>query len=323
LGRGELTSAQQIADQMLEIAERTGDRADLTRAHLNQGFAHFARGALLGAERHFKASIAYYNEAEFSASFNDPRVAALCFLGGNSWHLGMADTARAHFHDATSLVEHLKRPGSLNFLLIIACGYYLSCREPGNVQRAAELLVTLTTEQQIPEYTAYASAYLGWAIAEQGRTNEGIALIRAGLDSLTILGNRSGLPQLFSAFGEELARAGHLEEALAAIEQALSAVGEQQIYLPGVLWQRGEVHQQLGDETKAADDFRETIAVAQRIGSKAFELRATTSLARLLAKQGNRYEARARLAAIYNWFTEGFETADPKDAKTLLDELGR
>jgi adenylate cyclase len=118
------------------------------------------------------------------------------------------------------------------------------------------------------------------------------------------------------------ARAGQLEEALATIEQAFSAVGEMQIYLPGVLWWRGELHLKRGDETKAAADFREAVVAARRMGSKAFELRATTSLARLLAKQGKRVEARAMLSEIYNWFTEGSDTADLKDAKALLDELG-
>ena len=69
--------------------------------------------------------------------------------------------------------------------------------------------------------------------------------------------------------------------------------------------------------------FREAIEVARELGARRFELRATTSLARLLAKQGKRDEARAMLADIYNWFTEGFDTADLKDAKALLDELGR
>jgi predicted ATPase len=68
-------------------------------------------------------------------------------------------------------------------------------------------------------------------------------------------------------------------------------------------------------------DFREAIALAQRIGAKAWELRATMSLARLLDKQGERDNARAMLADIYVWFTEGFDTADLKDAKALLDEL--
>jgi tetratricopeptide (TPR) repeat protein len=126
---------------------------------------------------------------------------------------------------------------------------------------------------------------------------------------------------LFIALSEAQARAGQMEEAFATIEQAFSAVGEVQIWLPGVLWWRGELHLKRGDETLADRDFRETIAAARRIGSKAYELRATTSLARLLASQGKRDEARAMLAAIYNQFTEGFDTADLKDAKELIDEL--
>ena len=73
----------------------------------------------------------------------------------------------------------------------------------------------------------------------------------------------------------------------------------------------------------AEADFREAIALAQKMTAKAWELRATTSLARLLASQGNRDKARTMLAEIYNWFTEGFDTADLKDAKSLLDELGK
>ena len=72
---------------------------------------------------------------------------------------------------------------------------------------------------------------------------------------------------------------------------------------------------------EAAQCFREAIDVARRQSAKSWELRATTSLARLLDKQGKRHEARAMLAEIYNWFTEGFDTADLKDAKALLEEL--
>ena len=126
---------------------------------------------------------------------------------------------------------------------------------------------------------------------------------------------------LLGALSEAQTRAGQNENALASIDQAFSAVGEMQCYLPGVLWRRGELHLKPDSENKAADDFRDTIAVARRVGSKAYELRATTSLARLLAKQGRRDEARAMLAEIYGWFTEGFDTADLKDAKALLEVL--
>ena len=215
--------------------------------------------------------------------------------------------------------ERLKSPTHLGFSLLLASAFYIDLREPGNVNEVAERLCTLASEQQLPDFVAAGSGFRGWAMAEQGRTDEGIALIRAGLDSTVFVGGGRSLA--LQALSEAQARAGQLEEALATIEQAFSAVGEMQVYLPGVFWRRGELHLQRGDETKAAGDFQEAIAVARRIGSKAYELRATTSLARLLAKRGKRDEARAMLAEIYNWFTEGFDTADLKDAKALLDEL--
>ena len=84
---------------------------------------------------------------------------------------------------------------------------------------------------------------------------------------------------------------------------------------------RGELRLKIGQTALAEADFRESIALAQKMRAKGWELRATMSLARLLAKQGKRDEARTMLADIYNWFTEGFDTADLKDAKALLDEL--
>jgi class 3 adenylate cyclase/tetratricopeptide (TPR) repeat protein len=319
-GLADITAAQQIADQMLQIAERTGGSFALSVAHQDQGWSLSARGDIIGGSQHFQSSIAAFNEADFPADSINPCIGSLCGSSVNSWHLGMADTARAQIHEAISSAERMNRSVSLVLPLVIASALYVYLREPENLQKVAERLFTIVIEQQIREFVAFASIYRGSAMAEQGRIDEGIALIR---DSLSRSGNRSSLPGFLIVLSEAHARAGQLEEALAAIDQAFTTVGEQQILLPGVLWQRGEVHLLLGDETSSAADFREAIRVAQRIGSKAFELRATTSLARLLAKQGKRDEARAMLADIYNWFTEGFDTVDLKDAKALLDELGR
>ncbi len=90
---------------------------------------------------------------------------------------------------------------------------------------------------------------------------------------------------------------------------------------PETLRLRGELRLNQRQEEPAESDFREAIMLAQKMSAKAWELRATMSLARLLAKQGRRDDARAMLANIYDWFTEGFDTADLKDAKTLLDQL--
>jgi tetratricopeptide (TPR) repeat protein len=319
-GQGEWTAAQQIAEQLMEIAQSSGSRYGLTLAHMDQGQSFMIRGDLTQAMQHLEATIASYHEADWSGSIVQPHAGALARISLVLWLLGSANQGRAKIRESISLSERSKNHTSMEEALFCASSLYMHLREPGNVDAVAERLFTLAGEQQRPMYVAYASVYRGWAMAEQGRTDEGIALIRAGLDSLVTLGLRSN-PGELKALSEAQAHAGQLEEALATIEQGFAAVGEMQYYLPGVLWWRGELHLRRGNEAFADRDFRDTLAVARRMGSKAYELRATTSLARLLAKQGKRDEARAMLAEIYGWFTEGFDTADLKDAKALLEEL--
>jgi predicted ATPase len=110
-------------------------------------------------------------------------------------------------------------------------------------------------------------------------------------------------------------------EALETVEQTLRLNRGELIYHPEILRLRGELRLKPGQTELAEADFREAIALAQKMSAKAWELRATMSLGRLLASKGRCDEAHTMLAEIYNWFTEGFDTADLKDAKALLDEL--
>ena len=108
---------------------------------------------------------------------------------------------------------------------------------------------------------------------------------------------------------------------LITIEEALRANPEELLFWPNILTCRRELRLKRGQPELAETDFRDAIASAQKMSAKSFELRATTSLARFLRDTNRRDEARAILAEIYNWFTEGFDTADLKDAKALLDKL--
>jgi len=120
-------------------------------------------------------------------------------------------------------------------------------------------------------------------------------------------------------------RAEELTEGLAVVDEALSLVSQtQERWIEAELWRlKGELARQTGLEglPEAENCLRKAIAVARSQEAQLWELRATTSLARLLRDTNRRDEARAMLADIYNWFTEGFDTADVKDAKALLDEL--
>jgi len=116
-------------------------------------------------------------------------------------------------------------------------------------------------------------------------------------------------------------RDGAVVDALETLEQALQVNPDELVFRPEIFRVRGELRLKQGQTELAATDFREAIALARSMGARAWELRVTMSLARLLVKQGRCGEARTSLAEIYGWFTEGFDTADLKDAKGLLSEL--
>jgi tetratricopeptide (TPR) repeat protein len=135
------------------------------------------------------------------------------------------------------------------------------------------------------------------------------------------IGTRVGIPAYTAYLAAALERQGDIVEALEKVEEALQLNPDELYYRPEIFRLRGDFRLKQGQPELAEADFQESIKLARRMGAKARELRTTMSLARLLASQGHRERARAMLAEIYNWFTEGFDTADLKEAKALLDEL--
>jgi predicted ATPase len=135
------------------------------------------------------------------------------------------------------------------------------------------------------------------------------------------VGNRITVTLFINSLAAAQRLDGAIADALDTIEQALQFNPAELIYRPETFRLRDELRLEQGQAELAGGDFREAITLARSMGAKAWELRATMSLARLLAKQGRRDEARAMLAPILNWFSEGLDTADLKDAKALLNEL--
>ena len=152
---------------------------------------------------------------------------------------------------------------------------------------------------------------------------ESISLIRLGLGGLVESGARLSISEYLTCLAEAQVVDGKIGDALDALEEALQANPEEVIFRPNILTFRGELRLKLGQRKVAEADFRDALALAQKMGAKAWELRATMNLARLLSDANRRGEARTMLAQICNWFTEGFDTADLKDAKALLDDLAQ
>jgi predicted ATPase len=161
----------------------------------------------------------------------------------------------------------------------------------------------------------------GWAQAQVGHPDEGVVLIREALTAYRANGSLVSVPTRLTWLAEAQALGGAVADGLRTIAEALSVNPTERYWLPETLRVRGDIRRRQGEEELAEADFRDAIALAREMSAKAWELRAATSLARLWRHQGKRAEARDLLAPIYDWFTEGFDTQDLKEAKVLLDEL--
>ncbi len=189
----------------------------------------------------------------------------------------------------------------------------------------AERNIALASQYGFHWELAFSTLQRGWARAHLGQPDQGVAELRAGLDQLNEIGVSTRVAHFTSQLLEGLLKARRIEEGLELVSEAVAfaqATGAK-FYEPDYYRLEGDLLLTKGAEQTASAEgcFRKAIEIAGQHGAKWFELRATMSLARLLEKQGRRDEARAMLAEIYGWFTEGFDTADLKDAKALLDEL--
>ena len=239
--------------------------------------------------QHFESVIACCKDNDFSGEAVNPHVAALAGIGRVLWHQGFADQARAKVRESIALAERSRQPANLAQSISMASGLYHELREPENAQGAAERLFEIASKGQLAPSLSFANVSRGWAMAERGRADEGIALIREGLDSLR--GRGTSIVPLI-ALSEAQSRTDRPDAALISIEQALSAAGEQRINLLRARWRRGELFAERGDHVRARDDFRDVIEVA--LGAPA---RRHTNCAPRPASRGcstNRASARRR-----------------------------
>jgi tetratricopeptide (TPR) repeat protein len=315
---GELSIASGLADQALDLALRDGGPAILAHVYLLQLMVHYSRGDFVGAEKHFAIGLKFFDYPRFKES-PDRRLAAFSYANCSAWALGHVDIARERLAHMMGAVNK-NNPHDQAFARIQGAILLVSMREYEQAEDLVAAALLLSERNQFPSETAMARWLLGAARSQLGRPTEGIELIRLGIAGLSEVKQRIGITHRTVWLAAAQAQAGGVD-ALGTIEQALEANPEEMAYRPEALRIRGELRLKHGRRQLAETDFRDSIAMARAMSAKSWELRSTMSLARLLATQNCRDEARTLLAEIYNWFTEGFDTADLKEAKALLDEL--
>jgi tetratricopeptide (TPR) repeat protein len=322
--RGETRAALALAEQMLEIAHGIGTPAALATALSAQGYTHYLLGDLADAHRYVLEAIERYHQA----NSRSPRLAGdpLVFAAQNEWHLGHPDQALRYVDDAISRARRLDNPFAVGFAVWFGANVHGFRRDFKRAREANDEAVRLGAGSGFALLNAIGKVLGAWVRAQMGEVTGAIDQIREGLEELNAIKFYTTRAKYLVYLCETQILAGALDDAIVSVEQALQTNPDELIYRPESLRLRGELQLKRDPGGKvqlevAEQDFRDAIEIAQRMGGKSWELRATTSLVRLFAKQGRRDEARTMLAEIYGWFTEGFDTADLIEAKALLDEL--
>jgi predicted ATPase len=344
--RAEYKTAHELAEQSLRLAQRVQDPYLLVWAHYFLGDTLHYLGELALARVHLEQGIALYDPQQHCASAfragGDPGTNSLLGVAWALWFLGYPDQTLKRLHEALTLAQEISHPLNLTYALAYAAMLRSLRREGQVAQEWAEATITLASEQGFPYWLAFGTVLRGWALAELGQEEEGIAQIRQGLAAWRATGADMWRPYFFALLAEAYGKAGQAEEGLSTLSEALALVNrtgerfyEAELYrVKGELSLQSEVRSpkseitspqpstpSLQAETEAEACFLKAIEIARRQQAKSLELRATTSLARLWQQQGKHHAARNTLSDIYGWFTEGFETADLKEAKVLLEEL--
>jgi class 3 adenylate cyclase/tetratricopeptide (TPR) repeat protein len=325
IARGEPLRAREICRRHLDLAEQSGAVEILAPAHWIIELSTLFSGDLNETRRlshewreRFEAAPHGAFPVNLSVTVSQHCCLAVHLQGGISeaLKLGQESLGRA---------RALNHQFTLGMVLIHVGWLYHVRREPEAVREVAEAAMALGEEHGFPEWLEWGRWLHGWALAELGDIERGVAEMEAGLAGFVPIG---GVPR--QAFTAAMLAKGY--EKLGRIDQAIAMLEDQRVRIErsGERLDEAELYRVKGELLYARDGaggsegescLRKAIEIARRQESRWWELRATMSLARLLDKQGRRNEARTMLAEIYGWFTEGFDTADLKDAKALLDEL--
>jgi predicted ATPase len=328
-GRGALSTAQELGEQLYELAQRAAEPTHLLEAHDVLGSTLVFLGEYRAARLHLEQGIALAapaaQRAQALRNGVASGVACRAFAALTLWCLGYPAQAVQQSQEALTLAQELAHPYSLTLAQHFATWLHYRRREAPAVQMLADALLTLATAQEFPLHAGYGTCWRGWALAMQDQGEAGLEELRQGMAAVLATGQNLSRSSCMILLAEAVGHTGQIEEGLHLLTEALEAFeasGRGDMLTEAYRLRGGLLlRQATPDAPQAEACFQQALVIARRQQAKSWELRAALSLARLWQQQGKRVQAYDLLASIYRWFTEGFDTADLQDAKTLLDTL--
>jgi tetratricopeptide (TPR) repeat protein/energy-coupling factor transporter ATP-binding protein EcfA2 len=325
---GQYSTSLKFAEQMSQIAEQSKDpmlEASCCYAHT---WPLLNMGDLVQTVEYGKRMMDVYNQEKqgFLAYLIGYDVGVFNQGIGSwaQWILGYPDQALRQLNEAVNIARKLGHRHTLAFVLLLDCELNWFLGNFPQIDKDTEELVPFCEKNGFIYIGAHGYFYRGEKAVLEGKVKEGIAQMRQSLAIMEATGTLTCFSRLRARVAEACRKAGDVEEGLSAVDWALEAVQKyDERYMEAELYRlKGELLRMRGEpENEVEKYFRQAIELSRLRSAKSWELRATMSLSRLLQKQGHRENARKMLADVYGWFTEGFETPDLKEAKSLLDGL--
>jgi predicted ATPase len=324
--RSDMTTTSRLATQLVDLAQGQRDADALVAAHRAIGSTLLFVGNFGEAKQRLEDGLVHYDRRRHrsytTAYGEDPGIVCLLYAAWCMDFLGYREEALRQMDQALALARELAHPFSLAFALSVSQYLRVQRREPAAAAELADAARLLCSQHGFAQWKAQAVFQRGWASFALGEKEEGLAEMRRGLTAWQAMDVALLTPFWFAHLAEAHMALGERDAAESLISDALEEIAR-----TGSRYFEAEIHRIRGellwpsDHDVAAGCFEQALQIARDQGSKLLELRAVTSLARLRRDQGERQKAHDLLPPIYDWFTEGFDTADLKEAAALLDEL--
>jgi predicted ATPase len=330
LTQGRVADAMPWAQEMLVIAEATGDADLLIVGHARACACSCYAGEFVKSVEYANKVLDLYNTEKYrhvaEILYGDPKTQVGIWGSISTWMLGYPDRAFRLSDEKDAHARRRGHPFDLGFALYLGAHEFDHRRELADHRKRAEECEWLGREHSLPMLSAlFAPISYGQALILKGKAAEGIAPLKAGIAFYEASGGKVRMPVMKAFLTEAMALTGDTEDALQMIDEQIAQIErpgwEERLYYAEVLRLKGWMLSLKGDHDGAERNFLASLDWARRQQAKMWELRTSTSLARLWQIQGKRQDAYELLAPAYGWFTEGFDTKDLIEAKSLLEEL--
>ncbi|HMN28329.1 MAG TPA: hypothetical protein PKE45_09265, partial [Caldilineaceae bacterium] len=323
--RADLRQTYVEAQQVFALAQNAQDSGYILGAQQLLGTTAMHLGQLDQARQHLEAVVDQYQRSQHAelaySQGHDPAVGALSFLAFTLWQQGCPEQAWRKSEAALALAQELDHPYTIGFATSFAAMQLQMLRRWSECQAYAERALELGQRGGFPLWQSIGAIIRGLTVVQQGHMADGIAEMVNGLAIWKATGSRLSWPYQRTLLAEAYCLAGRREEGLNLLVESPDCT-EELFWRPEAYRTRAALLLLApGTESEAEFCLRKAVSMAQSQGARLLELRAATSLAQLLQRQGRCAEGYKLLSTCYQWFKEGVDTADLAEARVLLRQL--